>query len=238
VTLISRRSILHHRKEEASMSEGKVIAWNAPKGIGVIEGDDGRQAFVHHTKIASAGFKNLEEGQRIRYDLKSDERGAQAVDVVPLPLFELEMSSEEWKRIQPICRDRKIEATTRNSSDPWKRVRVNVIVNLAGRETLRDEIHDLQAELKEEQPENPVWVVDFEFNDGAGSGWCAVGEGDREKAEALVRSRMKDFLPAGATPGEIVGSMPLDDYEEETGRTLPLDSFPKPGEILPLGIEE
>ena len=65
-----------------------------------------------------------------------------------------------------------------------------------------------------------------------------MGEGDRERAEALVRLRMSDFLPAGARPGEIVGAMPLDDYEEETGRTLPLDSFPKPGEILPLGLEE
>jgi len=220
------------------MFEGKVLAWSAPKGIGVIEGDDGRQAFVHHAKISSAGFKNLEEGQRIRYDLQRDERGDQAVDVVPLPLFELEMSPEEWKRMQPICRDRKIEATTRDRSDPWKRPRLSVIVALSAKQTLADELDDLQPKLKDEQPENPVWVVDFEFNDGAGSGWCAVGEEDREKAEALVRSRMQDLLPAGATPGEIVGAMPLDDYEEETGRSLPLDCFPKPGQILPLGLEE
>jgi hypothetical protein len=49
---------------------------------------------------------------------------------------------------------------------------------------------------------------------------------------------MKDFLPGGARPGEIVNAMPLDVYEQETGRTLPLDSFPKPGEIQPLGLEE
>ena len=48
-------------------------------------------------------------------------------------------------------------------------------------------------------------------------------------------------MPDGCGPpccGLIVGSMPLDDYEEETGRTLPLDCFPKPGQIVPLGLEE
>jgi CspA family cold shock protein len=238
VTLISGRSILHPRNEEAAMLEGKVLAWSAAKGVGVVEGDDGKQAFVHHTRIASSGFKNLEEGQRIRYDLQSSERGDEAVAVIPLPLVELELSPEEGKLLQRFCGDRKIATSTRERLDAWKRPRVNLIVDLGARETLNDELQRIQAELKEKQPENPVWVVDFEFNDGAGSGWCAVGEGDREKAEALVRSRMKDFLPAGALPGEIVGALPLEDYEEETGRSLPLDCFPKPGEILPLGLEE
>lgn len=216
------------------MAEGRVVAWTPQKGLGIVVGDDGLEAFVHHAQIATPGFKDLLEGQRVRYEVRSDPRGNEAVGVVPLDLFEVELSPDEWKMLKG---EPSFKVTTKPAVDPWKRPLVIVVVELAAREALNDRIRFIQGELKEEQPEEPVWVVDFDFDEGAGSGWCAVNEPDQEKAEALVKAKIREYIPEGAVPGEITNSMPLMVYEQETGRTLRRDCFPKRGEVVPLGID-
>src|SRR5688572_13582020 len=103
------------------MAEGRVVEWTAAKGFGVIDGDDGTPVFVHHTQITTPGFKNLVDGQRVRYEVKIEPRGAQAINVVPLPLYEVELSPEEWKRIEPLCVSEKLEAASKTGLDSWKR---------------------------------------------------------------------------------------------------------------------
>lgn len=66
------------------MNKGKVKWFNAEKGFGFITGEDGKDVFVHHTAIQSEGYRTLEEGQEVSYDVETDERGGRAVNVVKL----------------------------------------------------------------------------------------------------------------------------------------------------------
>ena len=61
---------------------GKVKWFNAAKGYGFITGDDGKEVFVHFSAIQGEGFKTLEEGQAVTYDLTEGARGMQAANVV------------------------------------------------------------------------------------------------------------------------------------------------------------
>ena len=63
---------------------GKVKWFNAEKGFGFIEREDGDDVFVHFTAIQSEGFKTLEEGQKVSFDIVEGNRGAQASNVVKL----------------------------------------------------------------------------------------------------------------------------------------------------------
>lgn len=66
------------------MELGKVKWFNAEKGYGFITGDDGKDVFVHYSAIQGEGFKTLEEGQEVSYDLTEGQRGMQASNVVKL----------------------------------------------------------------------------------------------------------------------------------------------------------
>ena len=66
------------------MNKGKVKWFNAEKGYGFITGDDGKDVFVHYSAIQGEGFKTLEEGQEVTYDLTEGQRGMQASNVVKL----------------------------------------------------------------------------------------------------------------------------------------------------------
>ena len=61
---------------------GKVKWFNAEKGFGFIEREDGDDVFVHFTAIQSEGFKTLEEGQTVEFDIVEGNRGPKAANVI------------------------------------------------------------------------------------------------------------------------------------------------------------
>ena len=63
---------------------GKVKWFSAEKGYGFIEREDGGDVFVHFSAIQSEGFKTLEEGQAVEFDVVQGNRGEQAANVVRL----------------------------------------------------------------------------------------------------------------------------------------------------------
>ena len=66
------------------MNKGTVKWFNAEKGYGFITGEDGADVFVHFSAINGEGFKSLEEGQAVTYDLTEGARGMQAANVTEL----------------------------------------------------------------------------------------------------------------------------------------------------------
>ncbi len=60
---------------------GKVKWFNAEKGFGFIEREDGDDVFVHFTAIQTDGFKTLEEGQEVEFEITEGNRGPQASNV-------------------------------------------------------------------------------------------------------------------------------------------------------------
>ncbi|GEN31770.1 MAG TPA: cold-shock protein CspD [Cerasibacillus sp.] len=63
---------------------GKVKWFNAEKGFGFIEREDGDDVFVHFSAIEGEGFKTLEEGQEVEFEIVEGNRGPQAANVVKL----------------------------------------------------------------------------------------------------------------------------------------------------------
>jgi CspA family cold shock protein len=64
------------------MATGKVKWFNSEKGFGFIEVEGGEDVFVHFSAIQTDGFKTLEEGQEVTFDIEEGQRGPQAVNVV------------------------------------------------------------------------------------------------------------------------------------------------------------
>lgn len=60
---------------------GTVKWFNAEKGYGFIKDEEGKDIFVHFSSINSGGYKTLEEGQKVTYDLVESDRGPQAKNV-------------------------------------------------------------------------------------------------------------------------------------------------------------
>jgi CspA family cold shock protein len=63
------------------MEQGTVKWFNAEKGFGFIERENGDDVFVHFSAIQSDGFKSLDEGQKVTFDVEQGARGPQAANV-------------------------------------------------------------------------------------------------------------------------------------------------------------
>ncbi|WP_025784840.1 cold-shock protein [Sporosarcina sp. D27] len=63
------------------MYHGKVKWFSNEKGYGFIEADDGQDVFVHFTGIIAEGFKTLDEGQNVSFEIIEGNRGPQAANV-------------------------------------------------------------------------------------------------------------------------------------------------------------
>ncbi len=63
---------------------GTVKWFNATKGFGFIQQDEGVDVFVHYSAIVGDGYKSLEEGQRVEFVVVQGQKGPQAQDVTPV----------------------------------------------------------------------------------------------------------------------------------------------------------
>ncbi|GMK45654.1 MULTISPECIES: cold-shock protein [Paenibacillus] len=64
--------------------KGTVKWFNAEKGYGFISVENGEDVFVHYSSIQGDGFKSLEEGQSVEFEITQGNRGAQASNVIKL----------------------------------------------------------------------------------------------------------------------------------------------------------
>ena len=77
---------MYHKVQDARggfsiMEQGTVKWFNAEKGFGFIERENGDDVFVHFSAIQSEGFKSLEEGQAVTFSVEEGNRGPQATNV-------------------------------------------------------------------------------------------------------------------------------------------------------------
>jgi len=72
--------MLNERSQQ--MSTGKVKWFNAKKGYGFITADTGEDVFVHFSEIQDSGYKSLDEGQAVDFEITKDEKGFKAKNVV------------------------------------------------------------------------------------------------------------------------------------------------------------
>ncbi len=63
---------------------GKVKWFNAEKGFGFVTNEEGLDIFVHFSAITGEGFKSLDEGQEVEFDVVEGDRGPQASNIVKL----------------------------------------------------------------------------------------------------------------------------------------------------------
>jgi CspA family cold shock protein len=67
------------------MAVGTVKWFNAEKGYGFISPESGEDVFVHFSAIQTGGYRSLEEGQKVEFDIDQGQRGLPAANVRPVP---------------------------------------------------------------------------------------------------------------------------------------------------------
>jgi CspA family cold shock protein len=67
------------------MAQGTVKWFNDAKGFGFVQQDNGPDVFVHHTAISMEGFRSLQEGDRVEFEIKEGPKGLQAANVRKVP---------------------------------------------------------------------------------------------------------------------------------------------------------
>ena len=73
------------------MANGIVKWFNSSKGYGFIEQEDGPDVFVHHSGINATGFKALDEGDRVTFDIEQGQKGPAAANVTVVQLTTCEL---------------------------------------------------------------------------------------------------------------------------------------------------
>jgi CspA family cold shock protein len=81
---LAGRLVCGLRKEVTELATGTVKFFNAEKGYGFISRQDGDDVFVHFSAIERTGYKSLEEGQRVEFDVGTGQKGDEARDVRPV----------------------------------------------------------------------------------------------------------------------------------------------------------
>ncbi len=66
------------------MTKGKVKWFSNQKGYGFITPENGNDVFVHHTAIQGEGYKSLDEGQQVEFNIEKGPKGEQATNVVKI----------------------------------------------------------------------------------------------------------------------------------------------------------
>jgi CspA family cold shock protein len=70
-----------NKKEDVSMVNGTAKWFNDKKGFGFIEQESGPDVFVHHSAIISSGFRSLNDGDQVAFDIEQGPKGPPAVNV-------------------------------------------------------------------------------------------------------------------------------------------------------------
>jgi len=77
--------VIRHREQSLNggktVAQGKVKWFNGQKGYGFITTDDGDDVFVHYSAISGSGFRTLDEGQRVAFEVTQGPKGLQAANV-------------------------------------------------------------------------------------------------------------------------------------------------------------
>jgi len=72
------------REGESPVAQGKVKWFNGQKGYGFITTDEGEDVFVHYSAINGSGFRTLDQGQRVSFEVTQGPKGLQASNVCKL----------------------------------------------------------------------------------------------------------------------------------------------------------
>ena len=72
------------QREENALATGTVKFFNAEKGFGFISRESGPDVFVHYSKIEGSGYRTLQEGQQVEFDIGPGRKGDEALNVRPI----------------------------------------------------------------------------------------------------------------------------------------------------------